>query len=141
MHLHAGASVGDIRFAQGMQHAELIRDLRQVLPEFGHPVPALACLAQGPGWFHQVSTLGELNLALGKGKGLAIILFKPGLVIEEVHVGRPTVHEEEDDPSGPGGEECLRPWGACSMGLFSQEGVESESPEAERHPLKGGPAG
>ena len=92
-----------------MQHAEFVRHLREVLPELGHPVSALADLPERPGRLHEIPALGELDLAFGKGKRLAIELLKLGLVIEEIHVGGPSVHEEKDHPAGPGREEGLRP--------------------------------
>jgi hypothetical protein len=112
-----------------------------MLPELGHPVAALAHLPEWPGRLQEVPALGELHLAFGKGKWLPIVLLELGLVIEEVHVGGPAVHEEKDHPAGPGGKECLWSWGSARPGLLGQQGVEGETTEAEGHALKGGAAG
>ena len=79
-----------------------------MLPELGHPVSALAHLSERPGWLHEIPPLGELHLAFGKGERLSVVLLELGLVIEEIHMGGPTVHEKEDHPAGPGGKEGLR---------------------------------
>ncbi len=82
-------------------HGQLIRDAGDVGHLFGELHPALSVLRKLIGRSHQrflarqeakLDALDDLG-----GRGLAVELVEHGLGIEEVHVGRPARHVQEDD--------------------------------------------
>ena len=64
--------------------------------------PALAVLPELPGRAEQRPGLGELDAGLRERQGLAVVALEQRLVVERVDVRRPPLHEQEDDPLGPG---------------------------------------
>ena len=98
--LHAGTAVGDVLVAEAVDHAQLVGDLRQVLPQFAHRDPALAGRAELPGRGEEVAARGELHPRTFEGGWLAVVLLQRRFRIEEVDMRRSAVHEEKDDPLG-----------------------------------------
>ena len=98
--LHAGAAVRYVLVAEAVEHAELVGDLRQVLPELAHRDPALAGRAELPGRGEQVAACGELHPGALEGRRFAVVFLELRFRVEEVDVRRAAMHEEEDDPLG-----------------------------------------
>ena len=86
---------------QGVEDAEVVDQLGDVREERADHDPALAVLLELPGRAEQLARLGELDPRLGEGERLAVVALEEGLVVERVHVRRPPLHEEEDDPLRP----------------------------------------
>ncbi len=96
---------------------------------------ALPDLPQRPGRLHEVPPGRELDLAFREGERFPVELLELGLVVEEIDVGGPAVHEEKDDPSGAGRERGGP--GAGRPGPPGEEGIEGEPTEAEPDAIQG----
>ena len=124
---HAGAAVGHVGVADTMQHAEFVRDLRQVLPQLAHRQAVLAGRSEFPGRSEQVAPLGELDARPFKWWFFAVPFGQFRFRIEQVDMRRSAMHEQEDDPLGRGREmgceagnrQVVLPWKVAQC-LFGQ---------------------
>ena len=144
VNFHASPTVGNIRLANRMNHAQFIRDIWKMLPELGHPVSRGTHLPETPERFHDVGPVRELDLSLLERKGFVMILVEARLIVEQINVRRPPVHEEKNDPLGPGLEMRLfRGKGRVNHSTqprrrdcARQQSLQSNSSESETHLLE-----
>jgi hypothetical protein len=88
----------------GLKETDIVDCTGDVGEELADPGSAFAVLAKRPWRSQQLSGARELDGRLLNGKRLAISALQLWLIVERVHVGRSTVHEEEDDSLGFGGK-------------------------------------
>ena len=108
--------MGRIRSVKGVNEAELVRMIRQVGKKLADGMTAITVTIEGPGRSEQVSSLGKLDLGLGKGQGFPMITLKRGFVVKGIDLRRSSLHKEKDHSLGPlgktGGTD-LAPQKAC----------------------------
>ncbi len=149
MKFEQGAAVGFVGPVNRLEEAEAVGESADAREQVADHGTALAVGPEVEGGFPEIPGLGELDAGLVEGEGFAGIADEGGFVVEGVHVGRPAVHEEEDDPFGARGEggqarrERMRRSGrGRTRGLRAgQEVGEGQGAETDGGPAQGLPTG
>ena len=96
--------MGRICPVKGVNETELVGMIRQFREKFADGMTTIPVTVEGPRGSEQVSSLGKLDLGLGKGQGFPMVALQGGFVVKGINLRRPSLHKEEDHPLGSLGE-------------------------------------
>ena len=135
-----GRIVVDCLRVHGTDEAQLIHDAGGVRQQFAHPGAAFAVapeIEQGSRDRQGLLPAGHAREALitthGRRQFLAVQGAQAGLVIEEIELRRPAMHEQVDDAPGLGRESGR---GLCQHAIAEQQRGERRRAQAQARVLK-----